>query len=134
LRQRVEALVRALEEATALRQEPCQKRASTAGGAPATGRPGTVIGQYRLLGLMGEGGMGLVFVAAQRGPVRREVARKVLKPGRGRREVIARFEAERQALALFQEVPERVRGDRHLPGVLPWAMVVETERIWMPSS
>ena len=64
-------------------------------------RPGTVIGPYKLMEQIGEGGMGLVFVAEQQHPVRRKVAVKVIKPGMDTREVIARFEAERQALALM---------------------------------
>lgn len=62
---------------------------------------GTVIGPYRLREQLGEGGMGLVFVAEQQHPVRRLVALKVIKPGMDSREVIARFEGERQALALM---------------------------------
>ncbi len=63
--------------------------------------PGTVIGPYKLMEQIGEGGMGLVFVAEQQHPVRRKVAVKVIKPGMDTREVVARFEAERQALALM---------------------------------
>ena len=62
---------------------------------------GTVIGPYKLMELIGEGGFGLVFVAEQREPVRRRVALKLIKPGMDSSEVIARFEAERQALALM---------------------------------
>jgi serine/threonine protein kinase len=68
---------------------------------PITEGPGTVIGVYKLLEQIGEGGFGLVFVAEQQQPVRRKVALKVIKPGMDTREVIARFEAERQALALM---------------------------------
>ena len=68
---------------------------------PISERPGTVIGPYKLLEQIGEGGMGLVFVAEQQQPVRRKVALKVIKPGMDTRQVIARFEAERQALALM---------------------------------
>jgi serine/threonine-protein kinase len=64
-------------------------------------RPGTVIGPYKLLEQIGEGGFGVVFLAAQTQPVRRKVALKVLKPGMDTRQVVARFEAERQALALM---------------------------------
>jgi serine/threonine protein kinase/Tfp pilus assembly protein PilF len=64
-------------------------------------RPGTVIGPYKLMEQIGEGGMGLVFVAEQQQPVRRRVALKIIKPGMDSRQVIARFEAERQALALM---------------------------------
>jgi serine/threonine protein kinase len=66
-----------------------------------TERPGTVIGPYKLMEQIGEGGMGLVFVAEQVQPVRRKVALKVIKPGMDTRDVIARFEQERQALALM---------------------------------
>jgi serine/threonine-protein kinase len=63
--------------------------------------PGTVIGPYKLLEQIGEGGFGVVFMAEQMQPVRRKVALKVLKPGMDTRQVVARFEAERQALALM---------------------------------
>lgn len=62
---------------------------------------GTVIGRYKLMEEIGEGGFGLVFVAEQQRPVRRKVALKIIKPGMDTKEVIARFEAERQALALM---------------------------------
>jgi WD40 repeat protein/serine/threonine protein kinase len=63
--------------------------------------PGTVIGPYKLLQLIGEGGMGAVFMAEQTRPVQRKVALKLIKPGLDSRQVVARFEAERQALALM---------------------------------
>jgi serine/threonine protein kinase/tetratricopeptide (TPR) repeat protein len=63
--------------------------------------PGTVIGQYKLLQQIGEGGMGTVFMAEQTQPVQRSVALKIIKLGMDSRQVIARFEAERQALALM---------------------------------
>ena len=69
--------------------------------APPADVPGTMIGPYKLLEQIGEGGMGLVFMAEQTQPVRRRVALKVLKPGMDTRQVVARFEAERQALALM---------------------------------
>ena len=62
---------------------------------------GKQIGDYRLMEQIGEGGFGLVFVAQQDKPVKRKVALKILKPGQGSKEVIARFEAERQAVALM---------------------------------
>jgi serine/threonine protein kinase len=68
---------------------------------PPSERPGTVIGPYKLLEQIGEGGMGLVFMAEQAQPIRRRVALKILKPGMDTHQVIARFEAERQALALM---------------------------------
>jgi serine/threonine protein kinase/WD40 repeat protein len=101
LRRRVEALLHAHEEASGFLQEPSEKKVMSVGGPPASEGPGTVIGQYKLRELIGEGGMGLVFVAEQQKPVRRKVALKIIKPGMGSRDVIARFEAERQALALM---------------------------------
>jgi WD40 repeat protein/tRNA A-37 threonylcarbamoyl transferase component Bud32 len=62
---------------------------------------GTKIGHYELLELIGEGGMGLVYLATQKEPVKRRVALKIIKPGMDSRQVIARFEAERQALAIL---------------------------------
>jgi len=70
----------------------------TAGSADG---PGTVIGPYKLLELIGEGGMGVVYLAEQTQPMRRKVALKIIKPGMDTKQVIARFEAERQALALM---------------------------------
>ncbi len=64
-------------------------------------RPGIVIGPYKLLEEIGEGGMGTVWMAEQQQPVRRKVALKLIKPGMDSTKVIARFEAERQALALM---------------------------------
>lgn len=63
---------------------------------------GTIIGSYKLLQQIGEGGMGVVFMAEQEKPVHRTVALKIIKPGMDTRQVIARFEAERQALALME--------------------------------
>src|SRR5262249_4465415 len=64
-------------------------------------KPGMLIGPYKLLQQIGEGGMGIVFMAEQQEPVRRKVALKIIKPGMDSAQVIARFEAERQALALM---------------------------------
>src|SRR3954454_8636438 len=68
---------------------------------PTTERPGKVIGPYKLLQVIGEGGMGTVYMAEQTQPVRRTVALKLIKSGMDSRQVLARFEAERQALALM---------------------------------
>ena len=65
------------------------------------GEEGMVIGPYKLLERIGEGGMGVVFMADQHAPVRRRVALKIIKPGMDSRTVLARFDAERQALALM---------------------------------
>ena len=64
-------------------------------------KPGTQIGPYKLLQQIGEGGMGVVYMAEQQEPVERRVALKIIKPGMDTRQVIARFEAERQALAMM---------------------------------
>lgn len=69
--------------------------------SPIREAPGSIIGPYKLLQQIGVGGMGIVFMAEQSEPVRRVVALKIIKPGMNTREVIARFEAERQALALM---------------------------------
>jgi len=75
---------------------------STASVAASAEEPGTRIGRYRLLETIGEGGMGVVYRAEQAEPVRREVALKIIKPGMDSRRVLARFEAEQQALALME--------------------------------
>ncbi len=64
-------------------------------------KPGSQIGPYKLLQEIGHGGMGVVYMAEQHEPVRRKVALKIIKPGMDTRQVIARFEAERQALSLM---------------------------------
>jgi serine/threonine protein kinase/WD40 repeat protein len=99
VRQGVERLLHAHEKAgNFLRQTTA---AATMDEPPLAERPGTVIGPYKLMEQIGQGGMGLVFVAEQQQPVRRKVALKIIKPGMDSRDVIARFEAERQALALM---------------------------------
>ncbi|MFC1794660.1 tetratricopeptide repeat protein [Planctomycetota bacterium] len=64
-------------------------------------KPGGKIGRYKLLSILGEGGMGIVYLAEQERPIKRRVALKVIKPGMDSKRVVARFEAERQALALL---------------------------------
>ncbi|HOY59808.1 MAG TPA: serine/threonine-protein kinase, partial [Verrucomicrobiota bacterium] len=81
--------------------EPTQHHPGSAPPAAAGEQPGEQIGRYRLLQQIGEGGVGVVFMAEQQAPVRRRVALKVLKPGMDTKAVIARFESERQALALM---------------------------------
>ena len=70
-------------------------------GEPLTERAGTQIGQYKLLQEIGEGGFGTVYMAEQTEPVHRKVAFKIIKPGMDTKQVVARFEAERQALAMM---------------------------------
>jgi serine/threonine protein kinase/tetratricopeptide (TPR) repeat protein len=97
---RVLELLRVYEqEQSFLEAPPAAERATI--DEPRAERTGSVIGAYKLLEQIGEGGFGLVFMAEQQQPVRRKVAIKVLKPGMDTRQVIARFEAERQALALM---------------------------------
>jgi len=98
-RQLVDELLEAHDEAGSFLTEFDPE--NTVGTAEIPEGVGTTIGAYELLEHIGEGGMGVVFRAAQSTPVRREVAIKVIKPGMDTREVIARFEAERQALAMM---------------------------------
>jgi WD40 repeat protein/serine/threonine protein kinase len=101
LRGEVESLLRAHDASGSfLREHPARPQA-TADYEPITERPGSIIGPYKLMEQIGEGGFGLVFVAEQQQSLRRKVALKIIKPGMDTREVIARFEAERQALALM---------------------------------
>jgi serine/threonine protein kinase/tetratricopeptide (TPR) repeat protein len=100
LRRAVEQLVRDHFRAGAFLERPAAHLAATALG-PAREGPGAAIGPYKLLEQIGEGGFGVVFMAEQQQPVRRKVALKVIKPGMDTRQVIARFEAERQALAVM---------------------------------
>ena len=100
LRQRIEALLREHDEAGSFMQTP-----AIAGGdtqvLTVTEKPGDTIGRYKLLQQIGEGGCGVVYMAEQEQPVRRRVALKVIKLGMDTKSVIARFEAERQALAMM---------------------------------
>jgi serine/threonine protein kinase len=75
--------------------------AETAAGAPSREGLGSLIGPYKLAEGIGAGGMGMVYLAEQQHPVRRQVALKIIKQGMDTDQVIARFEAERQALALM---------------------------------
>ena len=103
LDQRVQALLEAPEPGEAAKEEPASPRPrGTIMVTPAPSeKPGDRIGPYRILQLIGEGGCGLVYMAEQDQPVRRRVALKVIKLGMDTRQVVARFEAERQALALM---------------------------------
>jgi WD40 repeat protein/serine/threonine protein kinase len=107
LRKRVEELLQADEAPEGFLPEehgtaPGETPFAAAGQTAAvTERPGDCIGRYKLLEKLGEGGCGVVYLAEQEVPVRRKVALKVIKLGMDTRSVIARFEAERQALALM---------------------------------
>ena len=100
LKKRVSALL-AVNDAAGTFLSPPKSRAEAEILAPTIQQPGTIIGPYKLLEQIGEGGLGVVFMAEQTEPVRRKVALKIIKPGMDTRQVIARFEAERQALALM---------------------------------
>src|SRR5438094_5189605 len=108
LRRRIEELLAASTEAEAFfREHPLKQAGLGEGAMPATRnpavteKPGVQIGHYKLLQQIGEGGCGVVYMAEQEEPVRRRVALKVIKLGMDTKQVIARFEAERQALALM---------------------------------
>jgi hypothetical protein len=101
LRDRVEALLASHSSAETFLDEPAFDTPALPACAPIAERPGTVIGPYKLLEQIGEGGFGVVYLAEQERPVRRKVALKIIKPGMDTRQVIARFEAERQALAMM---------------------------------
>ena len=101
LRAEVEALLEASARAGSFLEPPAVAPGVTVDEAPVSERSGTVIGPYKLIQEIGAGGMGAVWMAQQTEPVKRLVALKVIKPGMDSRQVIARFEAERQALALM---------------------------------
>src|SRR5262245_32154476 len=101
LRRRVEKMLAAQAQADSFLEQPAPGAAETVDEHPVREGPGTSIGPYKLVEPIGEGGFGVVFLAEQTQPVRRKVALKVLKPGMDTRQVVARFEAERQALALM---------------------------------
>lgn len=100
LRSRVEALLKADRNAAGFMDTHSKAVRETEEFARAE-RPGQLIGRYKLLQLIGEGGFGAVFMAEQEEPIRRRIALKIIKPGMDSRMVAARFEAERQALALM---------------------------------
>ena len=98
---RVEALMRAHENAGDFLDGPLVDTGTALDVSSPSEGPGTVIGRYKLLEKIGEGGMAVVYMAEQQEPIRRKVALKIIKLGMDTRQVIARFEAERQALALM---------------------------------
>ena len=108
LRAEVEVLLVSLDQAEGFLANPTFKPDGAApAGAPtadaaAGERAGSRVGRYKLLQLIGEGGFGTVFMAEQERPVRRRVALKIIKPGMDSAAVVARFEAERQALAMME--------------------------------
>jgi serine/threonine protein kinase/tetratricopeptide (TPR) repeat protein len=103
VRTQVEKLLRAQAALGSFHEGPRSAWADTVEHPPAE-RPGTRIGPYRLVRPIGEGGMGVVYLAEQDEPVRRRVALKIIKPGMDTASAIARFESERQALALMDHL------------------------------
>ena len=103
LRAEVEKLLLAHDQAGAFLENPVAppQHSTIVLPAPLTEKPGDRIGRYKLLQQIGEGGCGVVYMAEQEEPIRRRVALKVIKLGMDTKAVIARFEAERQALALM---------------------------------
>jgi serine/threonine protein kinase len=101
LRRRIEVLLAAHQQPDALPPTPDEVGRSAGGSDPLDDSLGWMIGRYKLLEKIGEGGCGVVYIAGQTEPVHRRVALKLIKLGMDTREVIARFEAERQALALM---------------------------------
>ncbi|HTA29467.1 MAG TPA: tetratricopeptide repeat protein [Candidatus Cybelea sp.] len=102
LRRKVEALLKANTQIGDFLEHSPQEASLPPRPAAAVGeKPGDRIGRFKLLQQIGEGGCGIVFMAEQEEPVRRKVALKIIKPGMDTKSVIARFEAERQALALM---------------------------------
>ena len=101
LRQRVEALLKSHQQADSFLKEPPIDFDAVSHRPAITEGPGTTIGRYKLLEEIGEGGFGVVYMAEQREPVQRRVALKIIKLGMDTKQVIGRFEAERQALAMM---------------------------------
>ncbi|MGC3958498.1 MAG: serine/threonine-protein kinase [Verrucomicrobiota bacterium] len=102
LRAQVEELLRAHDEAGDFLKQAAAESPGLGTLSKVGEKPGDRVGRYKLLQQIGEGGWGVVFMAEQEQPVRRMVALKVVKPGMDTKNVIARFEAERQALALME--------------------------------
>ena len=100
LRRRVERLLEAQANIGSFLEAPAPEICPTVNQPPLEG-PGARIGPYKLVEQIGEGGMAVVYFASQREPLDREVALKIIKPGMDSREVVTRFEAERQALAMM---------------------------------
>src|SRR5437667_7657560 len=104
LRRKLEKLVLDHFRAGEFLEKPAAHIVATVDEPAVTERPGTLIGPYKLLQQIGEGGFGTVFMAEQTRPVQRKVALKVIKAGMDSKQIIARFEAERQALAMMDHV------------------------------
>jgi serine/threonine protein kinase/tetratricopeptide (TPR) repeat protein len=121
LRAGVESLLRAGTLAGDFLEAPALAHLTPSPAPHPSDRPGAVVGPYKLLEQIGEGGFGVVFMAEQTEPVRRRVALKVLKAGMDTRQVVARFEAERQALAIMDHPNiARILDGGETPAGLPY--------------
>ncbi|MFT3883747.1 MAG: protein kinase [Gemmatales bacterium] len=100
LRQRVERLLQVHQHASSFLEEPAQPECTPVSTFLEL-RPDSLVDRYRIVRLLGEGGMGAVYLAVQKEPVHRQVALKIIKPGLESPQVLMRFEAERQSLALL---------------------------------
>ena len=101
LKAEIESLIQSYENSGNFLETPIFDIGVTFDDSPLTEGPGTVIGRYKLLEKIGEGGMAVVYMAEQQEPISRKVALKIIKVGMDTKQVIARFEAERQALAIM---------------------------------
>jgi serine/threonine protein kinase/Flp pilus assembly protein TadD len=101
LREQVESLLKAHDEASGFLATIERPKSTDSGAVPLREGPGSTIDRYKLLQQIGEGGFGTVFLAEQEQPVRRRVALKIIKLGMDTKQVVARFAAERQALAIM---------------------------------
>ena len=105
------------------RESEDNKSTPTAGFSD-VGVPGDQVGSYKLLSVLGEGGFAVVYLAEQQGQVKRRVALKVIKPGMDTKQVIARFEAERQALALLKpsNILVAIEGNKAVPKIIDFGV------------
>src|SRR5262245_6016415 len=127
LRAEVEQLLQARAELGSFHEAPRPALGATVDVAGHE-RPGTVIGPYKLLQQIGEGGMGTVWMAEQTEPIHRRVAVKVIKAGMDSKQVLARFEAERQALALMDHPNIAKVLDAGAVGSGQWTVDSKTEK------
>jgi serine/threonine protein kinase len=137
LRRRVEKMLAAQAAAGSFLDQPALAcHATLFHEPPISEHAGTVIGAYKLLQQIGEGGMGVVFMAEQTHPVQRTVALKIIKPGMDTRQVIARFEAERQALAMMDHpnIARVIDAGTTGEGTRGWGLGAGEERKSFPAS
>jgi hypothetical protein len=129
----VEALLAAADETDNLLDRPLASTPKATIDPPTAKRPGTMIGPYKLIEPIGEGGMGSVWMAQQTEPVKRLVAVKLIKAGMDSRQVIARFEAERQVATVDSTEARygRVLPDKQITAN-EWVGVLSGRGDWKP--